>query len=73
MERRFPIFVGTISGITTINILTSDSFGNIAFGGTSTDSANLVTSSGNLFVGLLESSGYNFTWVTEVEGFSPGQ
>jgi len=73
MERRFPIFLGTNSGITTINILTSDRFGNIALGGTSTDSANLVTSSGNLFVGLLELSGYNFTWVTELGGFSAGQ
>jgi hypothetical protein len=73
MERRFPIFLGTKSGITTISTLASDRFGNIALGGTSTDSANLVTASGNLFVGLLESSGYNFTWVTELGGFAPGQ
>jgi hypothetical protein len=73
MERRFPIFLGTNSGVSSINIITSDRFGNIALGGTSTDSANLVTTSGNLFVGLLESSGYNFTWVKELGGFAYGQ
>jgi hypothetical protein len=73
MKRRFPIFLGTKSGITTISTLASDSFGKIALGGTSTDSPNFLTSSGNLFVGLLESSGYNFTWVTELGGFGSGQ
>jgi hypothetical protein len=49
-ERRYPIFLGSNAGTTIITIFEFDSFGNIGFGGKSTDTS-LVSTSNYAFVG----------------------
>ncbi len=71
MKRRFPIFLGSSSGQTSINTIEIDTLGNIGLGGISTDTS-IVSSSGALFAGILEKTGYNFTWVNEITGIVPG-
>jgi hypothetical protein len=66
-QRRFPAFLGSSSGITQIEVLELDPNGKIAVGGHSTDSSIFGTGS-NVFVGIYESQGFNFTWVTEFPG-----
>ena len=51
MDKRLPMFLGSSAGITQISVIEIDSLGNIAVAGSSTDTT-LVTSSGNLFVGI---------------------
>jgi hypothetical protein len=66
-ERRFPAFLGSSSGITEIEALEVDPNGKIAVGGHSTDSSIFGTVS-NVFIGIYESQGFNFTWVTNFQG-----
>jgi hypothetical protein len=65
LQKRFPVFLGTGSGITKITTFETSSIGTFGVGGTSTD-ATLVLTANNLFVGILESSGFNVTWMKEL-------
>jgi len=41
-------------------------------GGSSTD-LSLITTSGNLLIGLFEKSGYNYTWMNQITPAAAGQ
>jgi hypothetical protein len=64
MQRRFPIIMGSNAGNSFINTMETDGVGNIGVGGSSTD-LSIVSASNNVFIGLFEATGYNFTWVRE--------
>ena len=66
-ERRFPAFLGSSSGITKIEALELAPNGKIAVGGQSTDSS-IFGANSNVFVGIYEMQGFNFTWVTIFPG-----
>ena len=66
-QRRFPAFLGSSSGITKIEVLELDPNGKIAVGGHSTDSS-IFGAASNVFVGIYEDHGFNFTWVTKFPG-----
>jgi hypothetical protein len=61
MDRRFPIFLGSI-GATKFETIELDINGNIGIAGKSTD-VTLITASNNIFVGVLPNTGFNFTWI----------
>lgn len=63
-ERRFPIFMGSNAGNSFISTMETDGVGNIGVAGLSSD-LSIASSSNNLFIGLFEATGYNFTWVRE--------
>ena len=65
LTRRFPQFLGSTAGLTTFNTIEIDSLGNIGVGGSSTD-LTLVSTAGNLLIGLFEKSGYNYTWMHQI-------
>lgn len=64
MDRRFPVYLGSTAGQTQIQAFEIDLHGNIGVGGVSAD-LSLVTSSGAMFAGMLNYTGFNFTWVTQ--------
>ena len=64
MQRRFPIFMGSNAGNSFINTMETDGAGNLGVAGFSTD-LSIVSTSDNVFIGLFEAIGYNFTWVRE--------
>lgn len=64
MQRRFPIIMGSNAGNSYINTMETDGVGNIGVAGSSTD-LNIMSASNNVFIGLFEATGYNFTWVRE--------
>ena len=72
LTRRFPQFLGSSAGLTTFNTIEFDGLGNIGVGGSSTD-LTLVSTSGNLLIGLFEKSGYNYTWMNQLSPAAAGQ
>jgi hypothetical protein len=64
--------LGSSAGLTTFHTIEVDSLGNIGIGGSSTD-LTLVTTSGNLLIGLFENSGYNYTWMNQITPAAAGQ
>lgn len=56
--------MGSNAGNSFINTMETDGVGNIGVAGLSTD-LSIVTVSNNVFIGLFEATGYNFTWVRE--------
>ena len=56
--------MGSNAGNSFINTMETDGLGNIGVAGSSTD-LSIVSVSNNVFIGLFEATGYNFTWVRE--------
>ena len=56
------MFLGSSAGVTQIKIFEFDSNGNIGFGGKSTDTS-LVSTSSYPFVGHMYYFGFNYTWI----------